>query len=51
MTVKELYKWAIEHNCLDYNIRIQYRDEGGDYFGCDAEVFLTINETDETIKL
>lgn len=51
MTIEELYKWAVEHNCADFEMRIQYRDEGGEYFGCDEEVILTINEEDKTIKL
>lgn len=51
MTIEELYKWAVERNCADYEIRIQYRDEGGEYFGCDEEMFLTTNEEDKTIEL
>jgi hypothetical protein len=51
MTIEELYKWAVEHNCADFEMRIQYRDEGGEYFGCDEEVFLAANEEDKTIKL
>lgn len=51
ITIQDLYNWAKEHNCLDYKIRIQYRDEGGTYFGCDKEVFLTTNEKDKTIIL
>ena len=51
ITIQDLYNWAKENNCLDYKIRIQYRDEGGDYFGSDKEVFLTINEKDKTIIL
>lgn len=51
MTIEELYKWAVEHDCADFEMRIQYRDEGGEYFGCDEEVFLTINDEDKTVKL
>lgn len=51
LTIEELYKWAVEHDCADFEIRIQYRDDGGYYFGCDEEVFLTINEEDKTVKL
>lgn len=51
MTIEELYKWGIEHDCLDYEIRIQYRDDGGEYFGCDEEMFLTINEENKIVKL
>ena len=51
MTIEELYKWAVENKCADYKIRIKYRDEGGEYFGCDDEMYLTINEEDKTVKL
>lgn len=51
MTIEDLYNWAVENNCVDYKIRIQYRDEGGNYFGCDKEMYLTINEKDKTVKL
>lgn len=51
ITIRDLYNWANEHNYLDYKIRIQYRDEGGDYFGYDKQVLLSINEKDKTIKL
>jgi hypothetical protein len=51
MTIQDLYKWAKEHNCLDFKIRIQYRDEGGTYYGCDDEVYLVISEDAETVIL
>ena len=35
MTVRELYVWAEEHEALDYDIEIPYRDDGGYYYGCD----------------
>lgn len=35
MTVRELYEWAEEHEALDYDIEIPYRDDGGYYYGCD----------------
>ena len=33
MTIRELYEWAEQNNALDYNIEIQYRDDGGLYMG------------------
>lgn len=36
MTIKELYEWAIKNNVEDYDVRIQYRDEGGCYYGTDT---------------
>ena len=50
-TIEELYKWAVKNKCADYEIRIQYRDDAGDFFGCDDEMYLTINRKDKTIKL
>ena len=35
MTVKELYEWAVEHSADSLDIEIQYRDEGGSYYGVD----------------
>ena len=35
MTVRELYEWAKENNCLDFDIEIPHRDGGGYYYGCD----------------
>lgn len=51
ITIQDLYDWAKDHNYLDYKLRIQYRDEGGDYFGNDKELYLIVNEKDRTIKL
>lgn len=51
ITIEDLYNWAKDHNCLDYKIRIQYRDDGGDYYGRDKEVYLDVNEEDKTIIL
>lgn len=33
MTVREFYDWAKRHDCLDYDVEIQYRDGGGYYSG------------------
>lgn len=51
MTIEELYKWAIKNKCADYKIIIQYRDDAGDFFGCDNEMYLTINKKDKTVRL
>ena len=40
MTIQELYDWAKEKDMLDYELRVQYRDDGGDYSGEDAELRL-----------
>ena len=33
MTIKEFYNWAINNNCENYDVEIQYRDDGGYYAG------------------
>ena len=38
MTIEEFYQWAKEHNVTDYTVKIQYRDDGGDYYGEDEEI-------------
>lgn len=38
MTVKELYEWAKKHKCLDCAICMQYRDDGGLYYGRDYDI-------------
>lgn len=35
MTIKELYEWAKKNNCEEYEVEIQYRDDGGYYTGTD----------------
>lgn len=33
MTPKDLYEWAVEHGVENCNIEIQYRDDGGLFYG------------------
>lgn len=33
MTPKDLYEWAVEHGVENFDIEIQYRDDGGYYEG------------------
>lgn len=51
ITIQDLYNWAKKHSCLDFKIRIKYRDEGGIYFGYDKEVLLDIKEKSKAIVL
>lgn len=51
ITIEDLYNWAKDNNCLDYKIRIQFRDNGGDYPGSDKEVYLVIEEDEEEGKI
>lgn len=47
MTIRELYQWAIEHDAADYSIEIQYRDDGGAYYGRDKEVYTIIADAED----
>lgn len=51
ITIQDLYNWAKDNNCLDYKIMIQFRDDGGSYYGSDEEVLLVINKENKTIIL
>ena len=31
MTIQQLYRWAEQNKCLNLNIVIEHRDEGGSY--------------------
>lgn len=33
MTIKDLYEWAVKCNIEEYELYVQYRDEGGCYSG------------------
>lgn len=51
MTIQELYDWAKEKGVLDYELRVQYRDDGGDYYGEDNELRLYEYDKDKTVIL
>lgn len=38
VTIKQLYDWARENNVEDYTMKVQFRDDGGDYYGEDEEI-------------
>ena len=42
MTIKEFYELAKEDNVSDYTMKIQYCDDGGDYYGEDEEIYCLI---------
>ena len=42
MTVKEL-KEKLKDFDENLEVRVQYRDEGGDYFGTDKELYFSIS--------
>lgn len=45
MTIKELFMWAENNDCLDCDICVQYRDDGGLYFGTDYDIHPTLERT------
>lgn len=51
MTVKDLYKWSVENKCDNYKVRVQYRDEGGDYYGKDDCLYLGIDKSNKIVVL
>ena len=36
MTIRDLYNWAVENGVENFEIQIQYRDDGGYYSGTDS---------------
>ena len=51
MTVQELYEYAKQHGVLDYEIRVQYRDDGGEYQGADAFLYLLAEKEEKVLVL
>lgn len=51
MTVKELYEWAKKHDCLDFDIGVQYRDDGGLYYGIEYDIDPVVDEVKQVIVL
>ena len=51
MTIEEFYKWAKENNTTDYTMKVQYRDDGGDYYGKDEEIRCWIWNHEEEVIL
>lgn len=50
MNIEEFYKWAKENSVTDYTMKIQYRDDSGDYYGEDEEIYCLIyNDKKEVI--
>lgn len=44
MTITEMYEWAKERGIEDYEAVVQYRDDGGDYWGEDEDIRCWINK-------
>lgn len=51
MKVSDFIEYAKKNNILDYIINIQYRDSGGEYSGCDNELYLQIDSQNKILVL
>lgn len=51
MTIEDLYQWAKENGREKANIRIQYRDDGGYYYGYNDMIALEYDESENCITL
>jgi hypothetical protein len=51
LTVQELYDLAKDFEALDFQILIQYRDDGGDYSGKDEDLYTEFDEQEKTLTL
>ena len=51
MTVKELYEFMKSLDKEDYQIVIQYRDDGGEYSGLDEEIYMIVSDNRRTVTL
>ena len=51
MTVQELYEYAKQCGVSDYEIRVQYRDDGGEYQGTDAFLYLLAEKEGKVLVL
>ena len=40
MTGRDLIKWILENKAEDTEFEVQYRDNGGDYYGTDKNLYL-----------
>lgn len=51
MTIQELYEWALENKCDNYEAVVQYRDSGGSYSGTDRWLCCDIDAQNEVVVL
>lgn len=53
MTLKELLEWAEKNDCLDCDVCVQYRDDGGLYHGRDYDIYptLEVNASEKVVVL
>lgn len=50
MTIRDLYKWAKENKVLDLDVVIQYRDDGGYYYGNEELDYPTIENREYSFQ-
>ena len=51
MTVQELYEYAKQRDILDYGVRVQFRDDGGEYQGTDAVESVFVEDDQKALVL
>ena len=51
MTVQELYEYAKQRGVSDYEIRVQYRDDGGWYYGTDKVESVIVEDAQKVLIL
>ena len=51
MTIEEFYRWAKENNVTNYTMKIQYRDDCGDYYGETEEIRCSIHNDEKEVIL
>ena len=53
MTLRELVEWAEKNDCLDCDVCVQYRDDGGLYHGRDYDIHptLEVNASEKIVVL
>lgn len=51
MTVQELNEYAKQRGLLDYEIRVQYRDDGGLYSGTEAVESVIVDDDQKALVL
>ena len=51
MKIKELYDAAVANKCEDYEVRLQYQDDGGCYSGNTGMNDFEINDEYEEVVL
>lgn len=53
MKLRELVEWAEKNDCLDCDVCVQYRDDGGLYHGRDYDIHptLEVNASEKVVVL